>query len=77
MASPPVASRPLASPLFASPLLLFALLQGEAEKQPAVQIGKQPPALTTNAANWLNAEKPLSLEDLRGEVVLLEFSFIH
>lgn len=31
------------------------------------------PALPTEAATWLNVERPLATEDLRGKVVLLHF----
>jgi thiol-disulfide isomerase/thioredoxin len=38
-------------------------------------LGKPPPALPRRGT-WVNASKPLSLEALRGRVVLLQFAFL-
>jgi hypothetical protein len=36
--------------------------------------GKKPPEWVTVEAEWINTKKPLTLELLRGMVVLLEFT---
>jgi hypothetical protein len=35
--------------------------------------GKTPPEIKIRAEDWFNAEKPVTLESLRGKVVWLEF----
>jgi hypothetical protein len=37
--------------------------------------GKAPPELA--GSQWLNAEAPLTLKGLQGQVVYLEFGFLH
>ena len=37
--------------------------------------GKEPPELVGN--QWLNAPAPLTLKGLKGQVVYLEFGFLH
>jgi hypothetical protein len=38
--------------------------------------GEVPPVIESQGT-WLNAEGPLTLSELRGQVVWLEFSFLH
>ncbi len=41
-------------------------------------VGKAPPELVTaKGAVWMNSKKPITLAQLKGRVVWLEFSFIH
>jgi len=58
-----------------------ALAQGDKRKKKIYSdsyIGKAPPELAmAKGARWLNTKKPVSLSQLKGRVVWLEFSFIH
>jgi len=69
----------------ASLFLAGAICAQDAEK-PKVQkkkiysnsyVGKVPPELGGQKADWLNRKSPISLRKLKGRVVWLEFSFIH
>ncbi len=65
------------------PTLLVMVLSGSALTQEKKRIysnsylGKTPPELAAPKENWLNTKKKtLSLKELKGEVVWLEFSFL-
>jgi hypothetical protein len=36
-----------------------------------------PPPLPTTGVTWVNADKPPTIESLKGRVVLLEFGYLH
>ena len=74
--------------LFAAALILCTILTtlsaqdetpaaGEAAtdlpKDPAAGAPEVPPEILDGAAGWLNTDKPLSMKDLRGKVVLFDF----
>ena len=40
-------------------------------------LDKEPPELVAEAGHWLNTGEARTLESLKGNVVWLEFSFIH
>ncbi len=49
---------------------------GQAEFSAASFANKVPPELSA-AGTWLNTDEPLQLADLHGELVWLEFGFLH
>jgi hypothetical protein len=57
-------------------LLAAALLAATAQDFKSFK-GKTPPPLTAPDNGWINAKKPLKLDELKGRVVWLEFSFVH
>lgn len=50
--------------------------EGMASLEPPKHVVENPPEIAS-AGTWLNTDQPLTLADLRGNVVWLEFSFLH
>jgi hypothetical protein len=65
--------------LLGAALLLLPALPGRAQDELHYKSfkGQTPPELEVRAKDFLNTRKPFSLKSLRGQVVWLEFSFIH